>query len=87
MLTCNRLDLGTLGSQALATPIATSMKRWPLLAEQQGRLPHKRHLVCRLDDVSKYSLKRNYQGIPTGNLWNPAVATPWPTEAHPLSPS
>ena len=22
----------------------------------------------------------NYQGIPTGNPWNPVVATPWPTE-------
>ena len=28
--------------------------------------------------MSKNSTKRNYQGIPTGNPWNPVVATPGP---------
>ena len=30
--------------------------------------------------MSKNLGHRNYQGIPTGNPWNPVVATPWPTE-------
>ena len=56
------------------------MNRWPWLAEQPCRLPHKRHYEGRRDDVSKNLGHRNYQGIPTGNPWNPVVATPWPTE-------
>ena len=68
------------GSKALATPPATFMNQWPWLAEQSCRLPHKRHYEGRRDDVSKNIGYRNYQGIPTGNPWNPVVATPWPTE-------
>ena len=66
--------------EALATPPATSMNQWPWLAEQSCRLPHKWHYEGRRDDVSKNLGHRNYQGIPTGNPWNPVVATPWPTE-------
>ena len=47
----------------------------PDLAEQPCRLLHKRHFEGRRDDVSKNSGHWNYQGIPTGNLWNPVVAT------------
>ena len=39
-------------TEALATPPATSMNRWPWLAEQPCRLPHKRQFEGRRDDVS-----------------------------------
>ena len=48
------------------------------------------NLRGRRDDVSKNLGNRNYRGIPTGNPWNPVVATPWPTEtvlSHSLPPS
>ena len=64
---------------ALATPLATSINRWPCLTEEPCGLPHKQHVQGRHDDMSKNLGNRNHLGIPTGNPWNPGG------DGHPMA--